>query len=74
MKKRLEEMASGQFERFEFQRERIMVLLESAENDEKLRIEKMIFDMDYKMFSLVTKHTDGFRNFEKLMFDDRVQF
>jgi hypothetical protein len=51
-----------------------MCLLESAENDEKLRIEKMIFDMDYKIFSLVTKYTGGFRNFENLMFDRRLQF
>ena len=73
-KERLSEMAAGQFERFEFQRERLMGLLESAGNDEKLRIEKMIFDMDYKMFSLVTKYTGGFRNFENLMFNRRLQF
>ena len=32
-KERLSEMASGQFERFEIQRERLMGLLESAGND-----------------------------------------
>ena len=73
-KERLSEMASGQFERFEIQRERLMGLLESAGNDEKLRIEKMIFDMDYKIFSLVTKHAGGFRNFENLMFNRRLHF
>ena len=73
-KKRLSEMASGHLERFELQRERMMQLLESAENKEKPRIEKMVFDMDYKMFSLVTKHANGFRNFEKLMFDNSLHF
>ena len=73
-KERLSEMASGHLERFELQRERMMQLLESAENKEKPRIEKMIFDMDYKVFSLVTKHSNGFRNFEHLIFDRRLQF
>ena len=35
-------MASGHLERFELQRERMMQLLESAENKEKPRIEKII--------------------------------
>jgi len=73
-KERLSEMASGHLERFELQRERMMQLLESAENKEKPRIEKMVFDMDYKVFSLVTKHANGFRNFEKLMFDNSLHF
>jgi len=51
-----------------------MQLLESAENKEKPRIEKIIFDMDYKVFSLVTKHANGFRNFEKLLFDNSLHF
>ena len=73
-KERLSEMASGHLERFELQRERMMRLLGSAENKEKPRIEKMIFDMDYKVFSLVTKHSNGFRNFENLMFDNSLRF
>jgi len=73
-KERLSEMASGHLERFELQRERMMQLLESAENKEKPRIEKIIFDMDYKVFSLVTKHANGFRNFENLMFDNSLHF
>ena len=73
-KERLSEMASGHLERFELQRERMMQLLESAENKEKPRIEKIIFDMDYKVFSLVTKHANGFRNFENLMFDNSLRF
>ena len=73
-KERLSEMASGHLERFELQRERMMRLLGSAENKEKPRIEKMVFDMDYKVFSLVTKHSNGFRNFENLMFDNSLRF
>jgi len=73
-KETIAEMASGQFERFEMQRERLMCLLESAKDDEKLRVEKMIFDMEYKMFSLVTKYTGGFWNFENLMFGRRSLF
>ena len=73
-KETIVEMVSGQFERFEMQRERLMGLLESAKDDEKLRVEKMIFDIEYKMFSLVTKYTGGFWNFESLMFGRRPLF
>ena len=73
-KETIVEMVSGQFERFEMQRERLMRLLESAKEDEKLPVEKMIFDMEYKMFALVTKYTGGFWNFESLMFGRRPLF
>jgi len=73
-KETIVEMVSGQFERFEMQRERLMRLLELTKEDEKLRVEKMIFDMEYKMFALVTKYTGGFWNFENLMFGRRHAF
>tara|TARA_Y100001936_G_C16026877_1_gene643078 strand:- start:1127 stop:1546 length:420 start_codon:yes stop_codon:yes gene_type:complete len=73
-KERIEDMASGQMERIELQRERLTCMLDSADNSEKIRIEKMIFDMDYKMFSLITKYSNGFRHFEYLMFDHSSKY
>ncbi|MHA7647411.1 hypothetical protein [Nitrosopumilus sp. S4] len=44
-----------QIERQEIQRRRLLEILDSVKTDEKLRIEKMIFDMDYKITGLVSK-------------------
>ena len=67
-KEKLEDIVSRQLERFELSRERMMNLLNTSEEKEKPRIEKMIFDIDYKVFKLITKYTNGWWNFENLLF------
>ncbi len=44
-----------QVERLEIQRKRLLAQLEKVEFDEKLRIEKMIFEIDYRILSFVSK-------------------
>ena len=64
-KEKVEDMVSEQMERFDLQRERLMYMLESADNSEKLRIEKMILDMDCKLFALIATFGMAVRNFRK---------
>ena len=45
------DLLTRQMERIELQRERLMLMLESSEGNEKIRIEKMLYDIELKIIS-----------------------
>ena len=45
------DLLTRQMERIELQRERLMLMLETSEGNEKIRIEKILYDIELKIIS-----------------------